>query len=97
MRHMEICRKKTRLNTETDCTLVYYVTVDEWTNPSTGMELESFGVGVTICENGETGIVPNVTFSKTGILSLADTLAFHLVTPVTVRDVVEDWLNADGL
>lgn len=92
MRHMEICRKRTNLNTERSFTLIYYVTVDELNEPSSGMELESFGVGVTICENGETGIVPNVTFSRTGVLSLAASLAFHLVTPVTVRDIVEDWL-----
>ena len=96
MRQMEICRKRTRLDTESDCTLVYYITVDDLTEPHSGMELESFGVGVTICENGETGIVPNVTFSKTGVLTLADLLAFHLVTPATVRDIVEDWLCNDG-
>ncbi len=97
MRHMEICKKRTRFDADCDCTLVYYVTVDELFDPRTGIELESFGVGVTICENGETGIVPNVTFSKAGILSLADLIASHLVTPVTIRDIVEDWLCADGI
>ena len=96
MRHMVICRKRTRLDAKSDCTLVYYVTVNDLTEPLSGMELESFGVGITIYENGETGIVPNVTFSKTGVLSLADLLAFNLVTPVTVRDIVEDWLCADN-
>lgn len=94
MRHMEICRKRTRLDTREECTLVYYVTVDELTDPFAGLELESYGVGISICENGETGLVPHVTFSKAGVLSLADLLAENLVTPVTVRDIVEDWLDA---
>ena len=92
MRHMEICRKRAQLK-ETDCTLVYYVTVDNLTEPLAGLELESFGVGISICENSEFALVPHVTFSMTQVLYLAETLASHLVTPTTVRDIVEDWLS----
>ena len=95
MRHMEICRKHLQLQRENNCTLVYYVTVNDLTEPLYGLQLESFGVGITICENSETALVPHVTFSKSRVLSLADKLARHLVTPVSVNDVVEDWLVAD--
>jgi hypothetical protein len=92
---MEICRNKASLYDQ-ERTLIYTVTVDDVTESVSGMELESYGVGVTILENGEAEIVPNVTFCKTKVLSLIETLAVHLVTPVTVRDVVEDWLCRDS-
>ncbi len=97
MRHMEFCRKRTHLDTEEDLTLIYYVTIDEFGDLQSGIELESFGVGVTICENGETEFVSNVTFSCAEVLSLAALLATHLVTPVTVRDIVEDWLCSEKI
>ncbi len=73
-------------------TLVYYVTIDDLNDAQSGIVLETYGVGITICESGETEIIPNVTFSRTSILALVDLLAYHLVTPVTARDVVNDWL-----
>lgn len=92
MRQMEICRKSVRLIEEADHTLIYYVTIDDLTDAATGIVLETYGVGISICESGETAVIPNVTFSKTGILTLIDLLAYHTVTPVTVSDIVDDWL-----
>ncbi len=95
MRQMEVRRNQARL-CDQEKTLIYTITIDEVTEPVSGLELESYGVGVAILESGEAGIVPNVTFCRTKIESLIETLAAHLVTPVTVRDVVEDWLCRDS-
>jgi hypothetical protein len=88
---MEICRKALKIG-EDERTVVYYVTIDDLSDTATGIVLETYGVGVTICEIGETKIIPNVTFSETAILTLINLLASHLVTPVAVPDVVDDWL-----
>ena len=95
MRHMEICRKKTILGEEEEKTLIYYVIIDDLYDATTGIELETYGVGVTVGESGETSAISNVTFNGTGILTLINLLADHLATPVTVGDIVEDWLS-DG-
>lgn len=94
MRQMEIYRKSSKLYEEKESTIVYYVTIDELNDNTAGIVLETYGVGVTICESGESAVIPNVTFSKSGIFSLIDLLANYLVTPVTVCDVVNDWLGA---
>lgn len=96
MRHMEICRKNIKLNEEKENTVVYYVTIEELSDLPAGMTLETYGVGITISESGETEIIPNVTFSKTSILALVELLAAQHVTPVSVGDIVEDWLCTDS-
>jgi hypothetical protein len=90
---MEICRNEISLDQVQEI-LVYYVTINDLIDTASGITLESYGVGVTLCESGETSVISNVTFSKTGILELINLLASHLVTPVTVCDVVDDWLCA---
>ncbi|NLA85983.1 MAG: hypothetical protein GX847_01615 [Clostridiales bacterium] len=91
---MEICRKNIVLGENKVNTLVYFVTIDDLTDTTAGIILESYGVGVTICESGESSVISNVTFSGTGILELINLLADHLVTPVTVCDIIDDWLCA---
>lgn len=95
MRQMEICRKGFCPGEAQEQTLVFYVTIDDLTDDAAGILLESYGVGVTIIESGETSVISNVTFSRSRILELVNKLADHLVTPVTVSDVVDDWLCAD--
>lgn len=95
MRQMEICRKILYLGETREQTLTYYITIDDLTDNATGILLESYGVGVTIIESGETSVISNVTFSRTRILELVNKLANHLVTPVSVSDIVDDWLCAD--
>jgi hypothetical protein len=90
---MELCRKQTSLSEGTTCTLVYFITIDDLTDNAAGIQLETYGVGISICEHGETAFVPNVTLNLTAILQLSALLVDHLVTPSTVRDIVEDWLN----
>ncbi len=94
MRHMEICRKNIDLGEKKENTLVYFVTIDDLTNTAAGIILESYGVGITICESGESAVISNLTVRGTDILELVNLLADHLVTPVTVCDIVDDWLCA---
>jgi hypothetical protein len=91
---MEYCRKESILSEDTPSTIIYFVTIDELTDAASGVELETYGVGITICQRNETVYIPNVTFSKTAVLKLSELLAENLVTPATIGDVVEDWLCA---
>ena len=93
MRYIEICKRSVRLNGQDDSTLVYYVTAEDMPEPGASTVLESYGVGVTVAESGETAHIPNVTLSRDAILALAELLARHDVTPVTAGDVVIDWLS----
>lgn len=94
MRQMEISRKKICLNGEEE-TLVYFITINELSDSASGILLEIYGIGVTICKSGETQIIPNITFSKSEVFALLDLMASNLVTPVAVSDIVNDWLCLD--
>jgi hypothetical protein len=91
---MEICRKQIELGEDELHNLIYYVTVDDFTDDVSGIQLESYGVGITFDKGGDTAYIQHVTFSLTEIMKLSDLLAEHLVTPATIGDVVEDWLCA---
>lgn len=54
-------------------------------------ETESYGVEIS-CEDGEAESVRGITLSQNRILCLLMLLMEQTVTPVTLRDVVEDWL-----
>ena len=65
----------------------YYLLVEEQVN-----ETETYGIGV---EYGEERVdVPDITPSQKGVSVLLDTMIRGTVTPVTLRDVAEDWLLA---
>lgn len=66
--------------------LNYYLLADELEN--TG---ENYGIQVGYA-NGEADFVRGITFSQNQIMKLLVTLMEQTVTPVTLRDVVEDWL-----
>ena len=68
----------------------YSILVGEMT-VSTGFSCESYGVKVKE-RNGESGEVPNITVSISRIDELMELLVQNVVTPCTLRDVVEDWL-----
>jgi hypothetical protein len=95
MRKTEICRKNTTLEDGRELTLIYYMTIDELTDIMTGQEFENYGVCVCLFESGEEETIRSVTFSARGIQALLDLLSTNLVTPVTVCDVVNDWLGAN--
>ena len=58
---------------------------------SGGMSCESYGVKV-VGADGEEASVTNLTVSAGRIDQLMELLVRNGVTPVTLRDVVEDWL-----
>lgn len=67
----------------------YYVLVGEM--PLGGLACESYGVKV-VSEDGEEASVPNITVSTARIDALLELLARNAVSPVNLRDVIDDWL-----
>lgn len=72
-----------------DCGYRYVILVDEMTVG--GMSCESYGVRVT-GPDGECAEIPNITVNAGRIDELVDLLRRNQVSPVTLRDVVDDWL-----
>jgi hypothetical protein len=72
----------------------YHVLVDE---AKAGGEFmcESYGVQVSSCGGDEPEIcaIPNITTSVQRIDELMERLVGNVVTPTTLRDVVDDWLG----
>lgn len=58
-----------------------------------GFHCESYGVAVTDTLTGECARRRHVTVSAMDALALVNTLARNMVTPVSLEDVVEDWLG----
>lgn len=54
---------------------------------------ESYGIEIS-CENGDDALVRGITLSQSKILVLLSMLMEYAVTPVTLKDVVEDWVLA---
>lgn len=71
-------------------TYSYSILVDEVDTGS--FYCESYGVRVMEEHNGETAMVQHVTTDMQRINALVSLLARNAVSPVTLRDVVEDWL-----
>ena len=53
---------------------------------------ESYGVSIRDAVTGQRAAVPNVTASIPRIDELMELLIRNEVTPVTLRDVIDDWL-----
>lgn len=53
---------------------------------------ESYGVKIAEQGGGQTAVVPHVTCSISRIDELSDLILRNQVTPVTLEDVVADWL-----
>jgi hypothetical protein len=64
----------------------YYLLAEETTD-----FFESYGVEIC-CESGESACVRGITCSQNKILHLIALLMKHTVTPVSLRDVVDDWV-----
>ena len=52
---------------------------------------ESYGVKISE-QGGDTAVIPNITVSISRIDALMEQLVGGLVSPASVRDVVDDWL-----
>lgn len=68
----------------------YTVLIDELDMGS--FTCESYGLRVTERERGESCTVPHITCSTSRFDELCRLVLHGQVTPVTLRDVVEDWL-----
>ena len=68
----------------------YYILVDEM-ELGGGLSCESYGVKVA-GPDGEEASVPNITVSVERIDQLLELLRRNCVSPVTLRDMVLDWL-----
>jgi hypothetical protein len=58
-----------------------------------GDERESYGIKLTKRESGESAEIPDVTLSRRLIIGLAARLVRNAVTPVTLKEVVYDWME----
>lgn len=63
----------------------YYLMVEE----EAGIER----YGLQVRRESETETVPDITSSQRQIQALLEVMARGCVTPVAVREIVEDWLN----
>lgn len=90
MRELAIAQKQARDEEGNVHIYEYSVLVGEMT-VSEGFSCESYGVRVRE-QGGESGEVPNITVSISRIDELMELLVQNVVTPCTLRDVVDDWL-----
>ena len=67
----------------------YYVLVGEL--PLGGLSCESYGVKI-VGEDGEEASAPDITVSAARIDALVELLCRNAVSPVSLRDVLDDWL-----
>ena len=59
---------------------------------TSGADKGEYGVLVEL--DGEQALIPALSFSRRGVLELLGRMCRGVVTPVTARDVAEDWLSA---
>ena len=90
MRELAVAQKQARDEGGTIHIYDYSILVGEMA-VSPGFSCESYGVRIRE-QGGESGEVPNITVSISRIDELMELLVRNLVTPCTLRDVVEDWL-----
>lgn len=90
MRELAVARKQTRDENGKTRTYDYTILIGE-TEVSPKLVCESYGVRVREA-GGEMAQVADITVSIPRIDELMDLLVRNIVTPCTLRDVVEDWL-----
>ena len=81
--------KELLLESPEGCGYRYAILVDEMAVG--GLCCESYGIKVT-GPDWDSQAVPNITVSAGRIDELAELVCRNQVSPVTLRDVVEDWL-----
>ena len=69
----------------------YYILIDQM-EVSGGFACESYGVKVAAPDSGTATEIPNITVSISRIDELMELLTRNAVTPVSLADVVADWL-----
>ena len=71
------------------CSLQYYLTIELVESPH--FCFERYGIRIQD-QNGSSACAPALTFSAAEIDELMTLLVDNFVTPVTLKDVVEDWM-----
>ena len=69
----------------------YYILIDQVTVEG-DFFCESYGIKILSPDTREAAEIPNITVSISRIDDLAERMLRNGVSPVTARDVVEDWL-----
>jgi hypothetical protein len=69
------------------CSILRGKIVDDY-----GASRDSYGIKLTSSESGESAEIPNVTLSRRNIIGLAAKVVRNAVTPVSLKEVVYDWL-----
>ena len=70
----------------------YYVLVDQM-EVREGFACESYGVKIAPSGLGDGCAIPNITTSVSKIDALMENLTKYQVTPTTLPDVVQDWME----
>ncbi len=91
MKKTEICRKTACLGEQGIRTIVYAVTEEE---DETEFPIKQYGVSVAVYENDEETEVNSLASKREEIERFVLSLARNFVTPVSLKDVVYDWLSA---
>lgn len=90
MKELAVAQKQTQDEEGNTRVYDYAILVGEM-EVSPQFACESYGVRIR-GQDGEVSDVPNITVSISRIDELMDLLVRNVVTPCTLRDVVEDWL-----
>ncbi len=90
MRELAVAQKQTRDERGNVHIYDYSILVGEM-RVSPGIACEGYGVKIRE-QGGESGEVLNITVSLSRIDELMELLVRNVVTPCTLRDVIDDWL-----
>lgn len=90
MRELSVAQKQTQDEEGNTRIYDYSILVGE-VEVSPQVACESYGVRIR-GQDGEVSDVPNITVSISRIDELMELLVRNVVTPCTLRDVVDDWL-----
>jgi len=92
MRKMVMYEKNIHTDKGKKLTLIYSVTIDELSETSLCVGVESYGAAIDVKENDEELCIRHITLCSSEIFALTSLLFSNSVTPATLPDVVYDWL-----
>ncbi len=92
MRKIEITCRYAAAGSKEVSRFMYYVTADELSDAAGEIEVEAYGVGVST--EAEESNARALTMSHKKAERLAERLADGLVTPISLRDIIDDIIAA---
>ncbi len=93
MVRQEISRKEFGMGKAGMETLIYFLVSKRVSIPDAGNDMLLYGVGISAERSREEAIVNEVTSDRKRAENLAFLLADNLVTPVSLWDVIYDWVE----